>query len=823
MSKRNNWLSKLVLSALMVTTFVPQALAAEVGQAPTISSVTATPNPYDPKDSSVNFGVVTMSWSLNTSSNVKVEVYQPGDNVTPVATPMDITNRDPGSDGVNWNGKHNGAYVAEGTYTYKISATNLYSAKDASNNPIPTVKTGTFVIDYADTNGSVAPDISGVTVTPNPFDPDTEDAVFKFNLDKDADVKLEILDGSTVIYSNKSTFTAGSNKTKSWDGAGAADGTYTYRLTATNPGTTTPSDVATGSLTVDSDGGSGTCNVNITSNYPTPSSFDPEDEDTDFVVALDGNADDLTVEVKIDGDYMEVDGTKHNVSQGTFNWDGEDEDGDVVDSGTYTYRVTATDAGCTDTATGTVHVSSSNGGNDHDDDFGDLIDNIDTDRDNFNPDDNEKVKLEFDVVKNSVKVTVDVLDEDDDVIRTLFTNKSYDDSNNNTVSWDGEDKDGDQVDDGDYTFRIRATKSGYPNEVAYRDVEVDTDGSNNNDDDFEDDYGDLIDNVDVEDQVFNPDDKERAKLIFDVEQDNVDITVDIIDTDEDIVNDKLIDKQYDDSNKNSVYWNGKDDDNDIVKDELYLFRIKAEKSGEDDEVAYRWLEVDTDGIIIGFPNGNGNGKYCAGYTDVPANNPYCKAIELMKIKGIFTGYSDGTFRIGSAINRAETVKVVVLAIGLSLANNNAVHFWDVPNNAWYITYLASAVRYGVINGYPDGAFRGDRVVNRVELLKIFLEASGITMPYCTKAPFNDTPANAETRWYIDYVCFAANNGLMYGDGAGNYNPAAPMTRGDVAMLFYNFYVRGMDSQINLGYYTGNSYNNNSYYVPTNNNSSYYYY
>lgn len=820
MSKRNNWLSKLVLSALMVTTFVPQALAAEVGQAPTISSVTATPNPYDPKNASVNFGVVTMSWSLNTSSNVKVEVYQPGDNVTPVATPMDITNRDPGADGVNWNGKHNGAYVAEGTYTYKISATNLYSAKDASNNPIPTVKTGTFVIDYADTNNSVAPDISGVTVSPNPFDPDSTSTTFTFNLDKSADVKLEIL-GTT--YSSTTTFSAGNSKTKSWNGRDnsnnkVGDGTYTYRLTASNPGTTTPNDVATGTIVVDSNGGS-SCSVNITSNYVSPSSFNPENEDTDFVVGLNSNADDLTVEVKIDGDYIKVDGTKHNVSQGTFNWDGEDEDGDVVDSGTYTYRVTATDAGCTDTATGTVHVSSSNGGNDHDDDFGDLIDNIDTDRDDFNPDDNEKVKLEFDVVKNSVKVTVDVLDEDDDVIRTLFTNKSYDDSNNNTVSWDGEDKDGDQVDDGDYTIRIRATKSGYPNEVAYRDVEVDTDGSNNNDDDFEDDYGDLIDNVDVENALFEPKEGERAKLIFDVEQDNVDITVDVIDRDEDIEKD-LIDKQYDDSNNNNVYWNGKDDDNDIVKDELYLFRIKAEKSGEDDEVAYRWLEVDTDGIIIGFPNDN-DGENCAGYTDVPANNPYCKAIELMKIKGIFTGYSDGTFRIGSAINRAETVKVVVLAIGLSLANNNAVHFWDVPNNAWYITYLASAVRYGVINGYPDGAFRGDRVVNRVELLKIFLEGTGITMPYCTKAPFNDTPANAETRWYIDYVCFAANNGLMYGDGAGNYNPAAPMTRGDVAMLFYNFYVRGMDSQIDLSYYTGTTYTNSPYtYVPT---TSYYYY
>lgn len=822
MSKSNNWLSKLVLSALMVTTFVPQALAAEVGQAPTISSVTATPNPYDPKDSSENFGVVTMSWSLNTSANVKVEVYSPTNSSTPIAVPMDITNRDPGADSVNWDGKHNGAYVEEGTYTYKIYASNLYSPKDAASQPIPTVKTGTFVIDYADTN-TVAPNISGVSVSPNPFDPDETSTTFTFDLDKSADVKLEIL-GTT--YSSTTTFAGGNDRTKTWNGRDnsnnqVADGTYTYRLTATNPGTSTPSDVATGTITVDSDGGSNNDNAPVvTTHYATPTTFNPEDgEDTDIVVGLDKQADDLTVEVRIDGDYVKVDGTRHDVSSGTFTWDGEDENGDIVADGIYTYRITATNSFGTNTATGTVRVDTDeDGGVDHDDDYGDLIDNIDTDRDDFNPEDDEKVKLEFDVVKNSVKVTVDVLDEDDDVIRTLFSNKSYDDSNNNTVSWDGEDKDGDIVNDGDYTIRIRATKSGYPNEVAYRDVEVDTDGSSNGDDDFEDDYGNLIDNVDVENALFEPKEGERAKLLFDVEQDNVDITVDVIDRDEDVEKD-LVDKQYDDSNNNSVYWNGRDEDNDYSDDDLYLFRIRAEKAGEDDEVAYRWLEVDTDGIIIGFPNGNG--EYCAGFTDVPASNPYCKAIELMKLKGIFSGYPDGTFRIGSAINRAETVKVVVLAIGLSLANNNAVHFWDVPNNAWYLTYLASAVRYGVINGYPDGAFRGDRVVNRVELLKIFLEGTGITMPYCTKAPFNDTPANAETRWYIDYVCFAANNGLMYGDGAGNYNPAAPMTRGDVAMLFYNFYVRGMDSQINLGYYTGSNTYNPYTYVPT--TTSYYYY
>ena len=817
MSKRFNWLNKLVLAALMVTTLVPQAQAVEVGQAPAISNVYATPNPYDPTNDSVNFGVVTMNWNLNTVANVSVQVFSANDSVNAVATPMGPTNRQPGDDKINWDGKKNGTLVAPGTYNFVVTADNLYGHQE---------KTGSFVIAYS-TNNTTAPDVTSVSVSPNPFDPNSQSTTFSFCLDKSADVKLEILDGSTVKYTNTSTYTAGC-KTKSWDGyfgsTIAPEGTYTYRLTATNPGTTTPSDVTTGSITVDYTGSNPTSAPNILNHYVTPNPFDPDQEDAKFTVTLDKQATDLKVEVRIDGNYMTVDGTRHNVSSGTFFWDGQDNSGDQVDDGTYTYRVTASNSFGTDTDTGTVTVDSNGGSNGHHDNFGDLIEDIRVDRSSFNPDDSEKAKLSFDVLRDDVKITVDILDDNDDVVDTLTTNTLYDTSNNNSLSWNGEDDNGDVVDDGTYTFRIRATKSGYDNEVAYRDVEVDTNGSNN-DNDFEDDYGDLIDNVDVENALFQPKEGERAKLIFDVVDDNVDVTVDVIDRSKHIERD-LVDQQYDDSNNNNVYWNGRDNSGHYSDDDLYLFRIRAEKSGHDDEIAYRWLEVDSDGIIIGFPNGNG--ENCAGFTDVSASNPYCKAIELMKLKGIFTGYPDGTFRIGSAINRAETVKVVVLAIGLSLSNTSAIHFWDVPNNAWYITYLATAVRYGIINGYPDGAFRGENVVNRVELLKIFLRGTGMTIPYCNVAPFKDTPVNADTRWYMDFACFAANNGLMSGDSAGNFNPAAPMTRGDVAMLFYNFYVRGMDSQINLGYYTGNNYNG-SYYTPGYNytytapTTSYYYY
>ena len=179
----------------------------------------------------------------------------------------------------------------------------------------------------------------------------------------------------------------------------------------------------------------------------------------------------------------------------------------------------------------------------------------------------------------------------------------------------------------------------------------------------------------------------------------------------------------------------------------------------------------------------------------------------MNLKGIFHGYSDGSFRPFQPINRAEATKVILLALSYGLSGNNGSNlgFSDVDPNAWYMPYLRAAQALGIIHGYPDGTFKPEKTLNRVELLKMFLTAAGVNVPYCDSVPYNDTPNNGDTRWYIDYVCFASRNGLMYSDGSGRFNPGSPMTRADVADLFYQFENKGYNRN-----YAYDNYNNNSY-------------
>ena len=419
-------------------------------------------------------------------------------------------------------------------------------------------------------------------------------------------------------------------------------------------------------------------------------------------------------------------------------------------------------------------------------------------------------------LNTSANVTVEVLNSNSSLVRTLSDTVCRN-NGSNSYNWDGRDMYNNMVNDGTYTVRVRAT-NGSNSDTEYTYVTVNRNGGGTNN-------GTLILNMYVQPEIFNPRNGQTSTAYYNLNQ-TATVTTEILDRNGVVVR-TLVDNITRYSN-NYAYttsygsynyadqWNGRDRYNNIVPDNVYQFRVRANGNGQSDTKT-AWVEVDTDGIIIGFPNGS----TCAGYIDVSSNSPYCKAIELMKDNGVFTGYNDGTFRPYQQINRAETVKVILLALSIPLNSNFTTLFSDTDNNAWYAQYLRTAKALGIIRGYPDGTFRPNQTINRVELLKVFLESSGVNIPYCNYAPYKDTPVNADTRWYIDYACYAKSNTLMHDDGTGRFAPAAPMTRGDVADLFYQFEIKGLYNKYNNPYYNGtynngyynnnyNNYNNNTY-------------
>lgn len=122
---------------------------------------------------------------------------------------------------------------------------------------------------------------------------------------------------------------------------------------------------------------------------------------------------------------------------------------------------------------------------------------------------------------------------------------------------------------------------------------------------------------------------------------------------------------------------------------------------------------------------------------------------------------------------------------------NCLCFADVLPSSWYYYYVSSLTCRGVVQGYPDGLYRPDNDVNRVEFLKMAVEGSGrhcctdcngcdncISCPLGFPAPYIDINPFA---WYMPYLNAAYWGGWIPDEGFG-FEPEGAAKRMWVAQV-----------------------------------------
>lgn len=157
-----------------------------------------------------------------------------------------------------------------------------------------------------------------------------------------------------------------------------------------------------------------------------------------------------------------------------------------------------------------------------------------------------------------------------------------------------------------------------------------------------------------------------------------------------------------------------------------------------------------------------------------------EAVQFLQQRGILDGYEDGTFGPEKPINRAESLKVLLEALGeVTSDSDEETEFSDVPRGAWYAKYVRKARARGIVKGYEDGTFQPGRTVNQVELLKIAFESFGIDL---SDYEVTDLPEGAdESAWYAPYLQYALDNNLLDEE---DLDLAGGMTREAFSELVY---------------------------------------
>ena len=175
----------------------------------------------------------------------------------------------------------------------------------------------------------------------------------------------------------------------------------------------------------------------------------------------------------------------------------------------------------------------------------------------------------------------------------------------------------------------------------------------------------------------------------------------------------------------------------------------------------------------------------ASFGDVKSGSDVDNAIIQLSNLGIINGYGDGNFYPDNTLTRAQFAKIAVCMLGeeqkASSLKNNTV-FSDVPADSWASGYVNHIAQRGIINGYPDGSFGVNDILNYAQALTILVRLLGYS------------GEDVGYKWPDGYVSLAESLGITKNMSFDTYES---VTRGNAAYIVYNALLAEKKSGSNL--------------------------
>lgn len=161
------------------------------------------------------------------------------------------------------------------------------------------------------------------------------------------------------------------------------------------------------------------------------------------------------------------------------------------------------------------------------------------------------------------------------------------------------------------------------------------------------------------------------------------------------------------------------------------------------------------------------------YQDVPKHYMYYQEITyLLNMDVIEPAH---TFGVTKTATREEVAVMIAKAVGLD-GTQRKTKFKDVPANHPNSGYIQSAVEAGIINGYPDGTFQPNTLLNRGHMAAFISRAYDLPMG---SAVFKDVP-KGHTAYEAVKQLVASEITTGYEDGT--FKPEKQLTRAHTAVF-----------------------------------------
>ncbi|MFZ5986607.1 MAG: FlgD immunoglobulin-like domain containing protein [Bacillota bacterium] len=505
---------------------------------PSITSVSDGPDPLNPAKGQAN----TISYSVSENAKVTIKIYDQGGSLVRNLLSEDVII---GANKASWDGKNDeGSFVTNGNYRYDMDAVDSYDKRSET-------VSGTISIGEVD-----LPVISDLTSSPDPFMPDGKNSVtISYNLSKDSRAGIEIYDSSNTlirILENGIDKKAGANSI-TWDGKSSygmfvPDGSYVYKITAIDK-TGFEAVPKTGIINVSG----GEKSQLISSVQDSPDPFVPDGKTVNTISFI------LSKEAQVklyvynkDGNLVKkLADSKSYAGTNTVTWNGQNDLGAIVESGTYTYIVTAvnTAESMAQKVTGTVTVDSA----------APVISSDSISPNPFIPTDSNNTTLTY-TLSEDAKTTVTIYDSIGNKV-IILDSSAQKKAGVNTTLWDGKNASGIIVPKSTYSYKIEAVDAaGLEAKPVVGTIAV------------SDDQVPLIYSVNDTPDPFKPNGKTYSTILFTLSKD-VDLTLNITNSSGALVKKLASGTAY--TGNNAVTWNGQNDAGVIVGAGKYTYTITA--------------------------------------------------------------------------------------------------------------------------------------------------------------------------------------------------------------------------------------------------------
>ncbi len=155
-------------------------------------------------------------------------------------------------------------------------------------------------------------------------------------------------------------------------------------------------------------------------------------------------------------------------------------------------------------------------------------------------------------------------------------------------------------------------------------------------------------------------------------------------------------------------------------------------------------------------------------------------VENLAAKGIVSGFDDNSFKPDNSITRAEYVKLIIDALGISKTYN--VYFEDVAEDAWYYPYVSAAKENGIVSGF-DGKFNPGAEITREDAAVIlYMAAEKKNIEFIPGSEFSDGSDISE--YAKEAVLNLSGIGIITGSDS-KFLPKNSTKRGEAAVMVYN--------------------------------------